>query len=153
MVLSEVDLFMNLAERLSVARERTIAAVDRTREKIDSFLERIADRFDRHLSAGAPTLPFPLFRMADLIPEKTQWERLASNLTRSIAGAAIVKSHQELAAIKLDAAVYELDGLVAELSSVMRVVRNVAGAPVVGRIEPATGTPSAHLRRDRSLAA
>ncbi len=105
--------------------------------EFDAFLEKLAEKLDREPAVIAPPRPILPFEMTDPLPEKTKWERLATNLKRPIAGAAAAKSHQELAAVKLDAAAYELEGLIADLSSVMRVVRNVAGAPVIGRIEPA----------------
>jgi hypothetical protein len=137
MVFLQVDRFDDLAQFFSVALDRALAAIDRARDRFDAFLERLADKFDREPVAVVPPRPILPFEMADILPETTHWERLATNLRRPIAGAAAAKSHQDLAAVKLDAAVYELEGLIADLSSVMRVVRNVAGAPVVGRIGPA----------------
>ncbi len=149
MVFLEVERFAASAQLFAAAQDQTLAAANCLRRHFLIVRPKLTAKFEQRPRAVAPPRPTLPFETADLIPGKTQWERLASNLTRSIGGAAAAKSHQDLAAIKLDAAAYELEGLIADLSSVMRVVRSVAGAPVIGRIEPAI----ARSRRDKALAA
>ena len=118
------------------AQDRALAGVNWIRNKLSIFRRELSLRFARLAPVAQDFRPTPPLETAELISGEMQWERLAGNLRLSIGGAATAKSLQELAAVKLDAAVYELEGLVGELGSVMRVVRSVAGAPVIGRIGP-----------------